>query len=161
MPNILLNGIIVVLAAVTSGVLSFLGIPVAVLVLTATYLHYWHYGAETFSAQFIIIATIMTLLAVFLDNIVLFFGLKRTDATRHAYIGAVVGAFTGALSANLIGVFVFSLAGATLGEIIAGKDHNQAFRSGFNAALSLLFGSILRAVLTISLTIMVVARLLG
>ncbi len=152
--------IIFIAIIIFTGILSFIGVPVAIVFLILATLHYWQYGAVVFGSGDIMLLTILTILAVFLDNIVLIVGLKKTDASRRGYVGAMVGAIAGIFTANVIGVALLTTAGAIVGELIHGKSQEAAIRSGVGAALSLLFGSLLRAILTLIVAVYVLQRLL-
>lgn len=143
-----------------TGVLSFIGIPIAIVFLILATLHYWQYGSVLFGSGDIMVLTVLTILAVFLDNIVLIAGLKKTDASRRGYIGSIVGAIAGMFTSNLIGVALLTTVGAIIGELIHGKSQEAAIKSGIGAAVSLLFGSLLRAILTLIVAVYVLQRLL-
>lgn len=139
---------------------SFFGLPIAVLFLVIAVLHYWQNGAGVFGGSDILILTIATFLAVFLDNIVLVLGLKKTDASRRGYIGALIGSFAGLFTGSLVGFVGFTTIGAVIGELMHGKNQKQAIKSGIGAAVSLLFGSLLRAIITLSIAAFVTYQLL-
>ena len=151
---------ILIIAIIITGVISFFGVPIAVLYLVIATIFYWQKGAMFFSGTDILILTILTVLAVFLDNIVLMLGLKKSDASRRGYIGAVFGSIAGFFTSSLIGLAFFSALGAVVGELVHGKDLQKSIRSGMGAAASLFFGSILRAVLTLIVAVEVLRTLL-
>lgn len=153
----------IILFIITIGVttfVSFFGLPIAVLFLVVAVLHYWQHGAAIFDGTHILILTIATFLAVFLDNIVLFLGLKKTDASKRGYVGALIGSFAGLFTGSLVGFVGFTTIGAITGELMHGKNQKQAVKSGIGAAVSLLFGSLLRAVITLSIAAFVTYQLL-
>jgi len=130
----------IVLFIITIGItsfVSFFGLPIAVLFLAIAVIHYWQHGTAVFDSTHILILMIGTFLAVFLDNIVLIFGLKKTDASRRGYIGAVIGSFAGLFTGSLVGFVGFTAIGAVTGELMHGKDHEHAVKSGIGAALGL------------------------
>jgi uncharacterized protein YqgC (DUF456 family) len=147
-------------AIIFTAVLSFIGLPVSIVYLILATLHYWQYGLERFNGSDLIILTVLTVLSVFLDNIVLIVGLKKTDASKRGYIGAMIGAIAGIFTANLAGVLVMTTAGAIIGELIHGKTKEASVKSGMGAAFGLLFGSLLRAILSLVVAVYVLQRLL-
>lgn len=147
-------------AVILTAVISFIGIPVAIFYLILATLHYWQNGSEVFTGQDILILTILTILAVFLDNIVLMIGLKKGDASRKAYIGSILGAMAGMLTANLTSLIALTAAGAIIGELLHGKPAQQSVKNGLHAAAGLLLGSMMRAILSMSIAVYVLKNLL-
>lgn len=149
-----------VIILVVTAATSFFGIPIAILFLVIATIHYWQNGSVIFDGATIILLIAATFFAVFLDNIVLLVGLKKTDASRRGYIGACIGSIAGLFTASLVGFVGFTTIGAIIAELMHGKTHGQAVRSGIGAAVSLLFGSVLRAILTLSIAAFVTYQLL-
>lgn len=90
----------------------------------------------------------------------LIFGLKKTDASKRGYVGALIGSFAGLFTGSLVGFVGFTTIGAITGELMHGKNQKQAVKSGLGAAISLLFGSLLRAVIALSIASFVTYQLL-
>lgn len=152
---ILIAGIVIF-----SAILSFLGIPVAIIYLIIATIHYWQYGSVVFSGTQLLVLTLLTVLAVFLDNLVLFLGLKKTDASRKGYIGSIIGSVAGLFTVNLVTLLLFTAIGAVLGELIHGKSTTSSVKSGVATALSVLFGTLVRAILTLTIAVFVLKKLL-
>lgn len=152
--------ILIMIVIPLAAVLSFIGLPVAIIFLALAYLSYWQNGTMFFDGRVLLILTILTFFAVFLDNIVLFLGLKKTEATTRGYIGAVLGSLAGIFTGSLIGLIVLTTLGAIGGELIEGKTFERSLKSGFGAAAGLILGSLLRAILSLSVSMYILVKLL-
>ncbi|MCA9397686.1 DUF456 domain-containing protein [candidate division WWE3 bacterium] len=150
----------IIAAIIGTGIVSFIGLPIAILYLVIATIVYWQQTTPVFTGTEILIYTVITFLAVFLDNIVLFMGLKKSAASKRGYVGAIIGSIAGLFTGTLVGLALFSAIGAIIGELVHGKTTEDSIRSGFMTAVSLFLGSILRVVLTLIVAVDVLRKLL-
>ena len=98
-----------------------------------------------FNWQFLLVWGIVVLVISVLDYIVPAWGTKHYGGSRWGVwgstLGVIVGLFFGAL-----GVILGPLVGAILGELISGKQFNQALKAGWGSFIGILFGTILKLI---------------
>ena len=98
-----------------------------------------------FSWQFLLIWGIVTVVVSILDYIVPAWGTKHYGGTKYGVWGSTIGVFVG-LFFGAIGVILGPLVGAVLGELISGKQFNEALRAGWGSFIGILFGTVLKLV---------------
>ncbi len=91
--------------------------------------------------------TVLAVVSWVLDYVAASWGAQRAGASRQAVTGAAVGTVLG-LFAGLVGVFIFPLVGAALGEWIARRDHAGALRVGAATWAGLMVGLVAKVVLS-------------
>ena len=84
---------------------------------------------------------LITALALVMDYLASIYGAKRFGATRHGMVGAVVGGLVG-LFFNLPGILLGPFIGATLFEMIGGRDFKPSAQAGLGATLGLFAGAV-------------------
>ena len=80
-----------------------------------------------FSVKFLVITAIATVIVTVIDYVLPVWGTKKWGGSRAGTIGSVIGLFAG-LFFSPVGIIVGPFAGAVVGELIAGRDTNSAFR---------------------------------
>ena len=98
-----------------------------------------------FSWQFMLIWGIVTVVVSILDYIVPAWGTKHYGGTKYGVWGSTIGVFVG-LFFGAIGVILGPLVGAVLGELISGKQFNEALRAGWGSFIGILAGTVLKLV---------------
>jgi len=98
-----------------------------------------------FSWQFLLIWGIVVIVISVLDYIVPAWGTKQFGGTKWGVWGSTIGVFVG-LFFGATGVILGPLVGAILGELIAGKQLQEAIRAGWGSFIGILFGTILKLV---------------
>ena len=98
-----------------------------------------------FSWQFMLIWGIVTVVVSILDYIVPAWGTKHYGGTKYGVWGSTIGVFVG-LFFGAIGVILGPLVGAILGELISGKQFNEALRAGWGSFIGILAGTVLKLV---------------
>ena len=93
----------------------------------------------SFSAKFLLIATIVTVIVTVLDYIFPVWSTNKFGGSRSGTIGTIVGLVFGLFFLPW-GIIAGSFTGAVVGELIAGRNTNTALRSGFGSFIGLLFG---------------------
>ena len=98
-----------------------------------------------FSWKFLLIWGIITILISILDYVVPAWGTKHYGGTKWGVWGSTIGVFIG-LFFGAAGVIFGPLVGAILGELIAGKQLDQALKAGWGSFIGILFGTILKLI---------------
>lgn len=104
--------------------------------------------AETpFSLQFMVIWAIIVGVVMILDNVIPAYGTKKFGGSPYGVTGSVVGLLVGVFFSPL-GLVIGPLIGAFLGELMAGKTSDRAFRSALGSFIGFLAGTILKVIAT-------------
>ena len=97
-----------------------------------------------FSARFLAIWAVITIGVTALDYIVPAYGTKKFGGSRYGMWGSIIGLVFGIFFFPPFGIIVGAFTGAIIGEMINGKDFNNALRSGFGSFLGFLDGRIIK-----------------
>lgn len=100
-----------------------------------------------FTAKFIVLWALITTGVTILDYIVPLWGTKKLGGSKYGIWGAALGLLVGVFFSP-IGLIVGPFAGAFVGEMIAGKDSNTAFKSGLGSFIGFLTGTLLKLVIS-------------
>lgn len=98
-----------------------------------------------FSWQMLLVWGIVTIVVSVLDYVVPAWGTKRFGGTKYGVWGSTIGVFVG-LFLGPWGVIIGPLAGAILGEMIGGKQVEEALKAGWGSFIGLLFGTVLKLI---------------
>ena len=96
-----------------------------------------------FSWQFLLVWGIVVVIISVLDYIVPAWGTKHYGGSKWGVWGSTLGVIVG-LFFGAVGVILGPLVGAILGELISGKQLNQALKAGWGSFIGILFGTILK-----------------
>jgi uncharacterized protein YqgC (DUF456 family) len=134
-------------------------LPGVVLIFSGLLLAAWAEGFQYIGAKTLAVLGMLTVLAWSLDLAAGALGARRFGASRHAIIGASVGALVG-LFFSVPGMLLGPFLGAVAGELLARRDLEQAGRAGVGAWLGLVLGVAAKLALSISMiAVYLVARL--
>ena len=98
-----------------------------------------------FSWQFMLIWGIVVIVITLLDYVVPAWGTKRYGGSKWGVWGSTIGVFVG-LFFGAAGVILGPLVGAILGELISGKQLNDALRAGWGSFIGILFSTVLKLI---------------
>lgn len=98
-----------------------------------------------FSWQMLLVWGIVTIVVSVLDYVVPAWGTKRFGGTKYGVWGSTIGVFVG-LFLGPWGVIIGPLAGAILGEVLGGKQVEEALKAGWGSFIGLLFGTVLKLI---------------
>lgn len=98
-----------------------------------------------FSWQMLLIWGVVTIVVSVLDYVVPAWGTKQFGGTKYGVWGSTIGVFVG-LFLGPWGVIIGPLAGAILGEMLGGKQMEEALKAGWGSFIGLLFGTILKLI---------------
>lgn len=103
--------------------------------------------------RWLIIFGLTMVLITAVDYIAPVLGAKFSGATKTGLIGCIAGSIFGLFFLPPLGIFVGALAGAFVGEILAGKNATQALKAGIGTLL----GSFMAILLQIVFSLVVMA----
>ncbi|MFW6290590.1 MAG: DUF456 domain-containing protein, partial [Mariniphaga sp.] len=86
--------------------------------------------AHQFTGRFLIIWGVITVLTYLIDYFIPIWGTQRFGGSRQGIWGSIIGLVVGIFFFPPFGIIIGPFAGAIIGELIAGKTHSDAFRSG-------------------------------
>lgn len=102
--------------------------------------------AHQFTSRFLIIWGVVTVLTYLIDYFIPIWGTKRFGGSRQGIWGSIVGLIAGIFFFPPFGIIIGPFAGAIIGELIAGKTHSAAFRSGFGSFVGFLLGTLIQLI---------------
>jgi uncharacterized protein len=116
------------------------GIPSTPLVLIAAIGHKLYFRDASAGWIALILLALMTALALVMDYLTTIYGAKRFGATKKGMLGAIAGGIVG-LFFNLPGILLGPFIGATIFELIGGREFKPSMKAGVGATLGLFAGA--------------------
>jgi uncharacterized protein YqgC (DUF456 family) len=135
---LIILGLIISLAGIVGCILPV--IPGPFFSYIAILLLYFAKNGEPFSATFLIITGLATLVVFVLDYIVPVAGAKKYGASNKGIWGSIIGMVAGVFFFPPWGMILGTLLGAFAGEILAGKSAQSALRAGWGVFIGNLLG---------------------
>jgi uncharacterized protein YqgC (DUF456 family) len=134
-------GLSLALLLMLAGLIGSLvpGFPGTSLVLVAAVGHRLYFGQASISNPVLIILIILTLVSVVFDFLAGMLGANKFGATWRGATGAVLGGIVG-LFFGLPGIILGPFVGATLLELLGGREFEKAAKAGLGATLGLFAG---------------------
>lgn len=99
---------------------------------------------KPFDDKFMVIWGTFTIIVTAIDQVVPILGTKKMGGSRYGVNGSIIGLFVGIFFFPPIGLILGPFLGALVGELISGKDLNQATRAGFGSFIGFLSGTVLK-----------------
>ncbi len=124
-----------IIPVIPGPIISFLGL-----------LSLYFTAPPPFSDNFITIWAVLAILVTALDQVIPVLGTKKMGGTKYGVNGSIIGLLAGIFFFPPIGIIIGPFLGALLGELIGGKDFNQATKAGFGSFLGFLSGTLLKLV---------------
>lgn len=127
-------------------------IPGVPLVFAGLWLAAWIDGYTQVSGLTVAILGVLMVLAMAVDFLASLLGAQRVGASRQAIAGAAIGAVVGMfVGFGLPGLILGPFVGAVMGELMARGGVAQAARVGLGTWLGLLFGTIAKLALSLTM----------
>jgi uncharacterized protein YqgC (DUF456 family) len=104
-----------------------------------------------FSVKFMLITAAITIIITVVDFVLPVWGTRKWGGSRAGTIGAILGLLVG-LFFSPVGIIVGPFAGAVVCELIAGRETNAAFRSGFGSFVGFILGVVMKLVVCAAFT---------
>lgn len=91
----------------------------------------------------------LSLLAFLVEWLATAIGVKKYGGSKAGTVGAIIGMIGGMLLPGIgfVGFLVGAFLGAVVGELVAGKTQDQAYRAGIGSFIGLLAGGLLKLVI--------------
>lgn len=109
----------------------------------------------------LIVLFLLTLLATFIDNILVAVGAKKLGGSKWGMIGAIVGILIGGAIGNIPGMFIGSFVVATLFEfVIAKKDFKKSIKAGLGSFIGIVASIFIKVGIAVGMITYVLIRIL-
>jgi len=103
-------------------------------------------GWDTFSPRLLLGLAALTIISAFLDYFLPLRGAKKYGSTRWGSWGAFFGLVIGLFLFPPFGLILGALAGAIIGELLAGKGETAAMRAGWGVFLGYFVSLLIRLI---------------
>lgn len=127
------------------------GLPVAA---AAVIVYGWMEGFEHVDITLIFLTVLLTVAGTLLDYISGPYTVKRYGGSRSGIVGAVIGGLIGLLVMGPLGLIAGPLAGAVIGELLAGQKLTQAAKIGVASLAGIMVGNVIKFLFGISITVL-------
>jgi uncharacterized protein len=102
-----------------------------------------------FTAKFLIIFAILTILVTLLDYVIPVYGTKKLKGSKYGIWGSAIGLVIGLIFFSFVGIIIGPLVGAFLGELITGKKMDKAIKSALGSLLGFITGTAIKLILSL------------
>ncbi len=127
-----------ILPIIPGPIISFLGL-----------LSLYFLSDQPFTDKFMVTWVTLAIVVTAVDQVVPIFGTKKMGGSRYGVNGSIVGLILGIFFFPPIGLIVGPFLGALVGELISGKDLNQATRAGIGSFIGFLSGTLLKLIFSV------------
>ena len=101
---------------------------------------------EPFSATFLIAMAVLTVVVTGLDYLLPAVGAKKYGASKYGFWGAIIGMILGILFVPPLGMIIGAFIGAIAGEMLIGKQGDNALRAGWGVFIGVMLGVFLKLI---------------
>jgi uncharacterized protein YqgC (DUF456 family) len=129
-------------------VISFFSLPGIILVFVAVFLYAWSTGFVEPPVYALVIAAIITVASLWIDNLAMLMGAKKLGGSNWGVTGAAIGGIIG-LFFGPLGIILFPIIGAIIVELIVNPNLKTALKSGAGTSIGYFVGMFLKIILTI------------
>lgn len=95
---------------------------------------------QPFSATFLIVMAIITIIVTVLENVIPAWGARKYGAEKASIWLALAGTFIGLIFFPPLGIFIGAFVGALVGEFAHGKEASTAFKAGWGVFVGTFLG---------------------
>lgn len=125
-------------------------VPSTPLVFIAAIMHKLWFKTASAGWLVLTLLVLITVVALVMDYLATIYGAKRFGATKKGMFGAVVGGIVG-LFFSLPGIILGPFIGATLFEVMGGREWSPAAKAGVGATLGLFAGAVGKLICCLSM----------
>lgn len=100
-------------------------------------------SSHPFSLQFLVIWALVVAILMVLDNVIPAYGTKKFGGSAYGIWGCIIGIFIGFFFPP-VGLVAGPLVGAFVGELVGGKNSDQALRSAWGSFVGFLASTVLK-----------------
>jgi uncharacterized protein len=115
---------------------------------------------QPFGTATLIVFAVITVSVTVLDYFIPVWGAKIFGATKYGIWGSIIGMLAGTFFSP-IGMIFGLLTGAILGDMYAGRNFSDAFKSGFGTFLGTVAGMFVKLTVSAIITFMVFYKIAG
>lgn len=105
-----------------------------------------------FTARFMWIWLVITLIVLALDYLVPVYGTKRFGGSKYGIWGTVIGVVLGIFIFPPFGIIIMPLLGALIGEFMTGKRSKMAMKAAMGSFIGFLAGTLIKLVASVGMT---------
>jgi uncharacterized protein YqgC (DUF456 family) len=150
--------ILLLLAGLAGTVVPFIpGIPLIFIGIAA---YGWYDKFQLISAHYLIVLACLTILSLALDYVSVILGAKYFGSTKQGTWGALLGVLIGIFVFPPIGIILGPFVGAVVGESMAGKNLNHAFKVALGTVAGLFSGMIFNIILAAGMILSFILKLM-
>ncbi|MBC8477880.1 MAG: DUF456 family protein [Dehalococcoidia bacterium] len=117
-------------------------------------------GFDRISITTTVVFSILMVLTLVLDLVAPMLGASKYKASKLGILGSFVGLMAGIIVLGFWGIILGPFIGALLGELVARKQPEQAFKSALGTLLGFLAGSLIKIVVVLTMAGFFIASLL-
>ncbi len=154
---ITLGGVLLVSGFVGSILPVIPGPPISYVGLIAMHLT----EAYGFTAELLAIYGVLSGLVVLLDYVIPIYGSRQFGASQYGIWGTGIGAILGAIFFPPFGIIIGPFLGAVMGEMIKGKNGNEALKAGLGSFIGFLAGTLIKLIVSGLMTYHFIEKLLS
>ncbi len=138
-------GILFLLLGLAGGILPVIpGPPLSYVGLL--FLHFT--DDHSFSGNFLLLWAGITVVVYVLDFIIPAWGTKKFGGSKKGVIGSIVGLLIGMIFFGPLGIILGPFLGAFAGELLGGKNNNEAFKAGLGSFIGFLTGTLMKLIVS-------------
>lgn len=154
-------GLIIALLLMAVGCLGSVlpALPSTPLVLIAAIAHKIYFKSASAGWLVLTLIVLITAVALVMDYLATLYGAKRFGATKKGMFGAIIGGIVG-LFFNLPGIILGPFVGATLFEVMGGREWKPSAKAGVGATLGLFAGAVGKLVCCLSMILLFIVGVL-
>ena len=116
-------------------------------------------GFDRISITTTVVFSILMVLTLVLDLVAPMLGASKYKASKLGILGSFVGLMAGVITFGFWGIILGPFIGALLGELVARKQPEQAFKSALGTLLGFLAGSLIKIVVVLTMAGFFIASL--